>query len=128
MNYNFTANVEKELDMVANGDLIWTKMLGTFYQPFHTNIEHTLENAERATGERELGTDPVSGEKVIARLGKFGPMIQIGITSEDETKKPKFASLSPGQNISSISLEDALELFNYPKNLGDLFRIFKQLY
>ncbi len=119
MNYNFTANVEKELDMVANGDLIWTKMLGTFYQPFHTNIEHTLENAERATGERELGTDPVSGEKVIARLGKFGPMIQIGITSEDETKKPKFASLSPGQNISSISLEDALELFNYPKNLGD---------
>ncbi|MDB4710091.1 DNA topoisomerase, partial [Flavobacteriales bacterium] len=118
MNYNFTANVEKELDMVANGDLIWTKMLGTFYQPFHTNIEHTLENAERATGERELGTDPVSGEKVIARLGKFGPMIQIGITSEDETKKPKFASLSPGQNISSISLEDALELFNYPKNLG----------
>jgi DNA topoisomerase I len=123
MNYNFTANVEKELDMVANGDLIWTNMLGTFYQPFHTNIEHTLENAERATGERELGVDPVSGEKVIARLGKFGPMIQIGVTSDDETKKPKFASLSPGQNISSISLEDALELFNYPKNLGDYLNL-----
>lgn len=118
MNYNFTANVEKELDMVANGDLIWTKMLGTFYQPFHDNIEHTLENAERATGERDLGVDPVSGEKIIARLGKFGPMIQIGITSDDETKKPKFASLSPGQNISTITLEEALELFNYPKNLG----------
>jgi DNA topoisomerase-1 len=118
MNYNFTANVEKELDMVANGDLIWTNMLGTFYQPFHDNIENTLENAERATGERDLGVDPVSGEKIIARLGKFGPMIQIGITSDDESKKPKFASLSPGQNISTITLEEALELFNYPKNLG----------
>ena len=63
MNYNFTANVEKELDMVANGDLVWTSMLGTFYKPFHTNIEHTLENAERASGERELGVDPQSGER-----------------------------------------------------------------
>ena len=119
MNYNFTANVEKELDMVANGELVWTSMLGTFYKPFHTNIEDTLENAERASGERELGVDPQSGEKVIARLGKFGPMIQIGSTSEDEDKKPRFASLSPGQNISSIRLDEALELFNYPKNLGD---------
>jgi len=118
MNYNFTANIEKELDMIARGELVWTNMLGEFYQPFHTNIEHTLENAQRATGERELGTDPESGEKVIARLGRFGPMIQIGEASEDEAKKPRFASLSPGQNIGDISLEEALELFKYPKNLG----------
>tara|TARA_Y100001968_G_scaffold188190_1_gene172506 strand:- start:8874 stop:11345 length:2472 start_codon:yes stop_codon:yes gene_type:complete len=118
MNYNFTANIEKELDMIARGELVWTNMLGEFYQPFHTNIEHTLENAQRATGERELGTEPESGEKVIARLGRFGPMIQIGEASEDEAKKPRFASLSPGQNIGDISLEEALELFKYPKNLG----------
>ena len=118
MNYNFTANVEKELDMIARGELVWTNMLDEFYEPFHTTIEHTLENAKRATGERELGTDPISGERVIARLGKFGPMIQIGEVSDDESKKPKFASLSPGQNISDISLEQALELFKYPKNLG----------
>lgn len=119
MDYNFTAEVEKELDSVANGSLLWTNMLKKFYQPFHKNIEKTLETASRATGQRELGHDPDSGEIVVARLGRFGPMVQIGLSSDDESKKPKFASLSPNQNINSISLEEALELFKFPKNIGD---------
>ncbi len=118
MDYNFTANVEKELDAIAEGSLQWTNMLDKFYTPFHKNIDHTLENANRATGERELGSDPESGEKVIARLGRFGPMVQIGVASEDEDKKPRFASLHPNQSINSITLEEALELFKFPKSLG----------
>ena len=119
MDYNFTANIEKELDAIAEGSLQWTNMLDKFYTPFHENIDHTLENATRATGERELGTDPESGEKVIARLGRFGPMVQIGEASEDESKKPRFASLHPNQSINTITLEEAMELFKFPKTLGD---------
>ena len=118
MDYNFTADVEKELDAIANGDMVWTEMLSNFYKPFHTNIVHTQENAERANGERHLGEEPKSGEPVYVKLGKYGPIAQIGETT-DETKKPRFASLKQGQHIKSITLEEALKLFDYPKSLGE---------
>jgi len=118
MDYNFTAEVEKELDSIAKGELQWTKMLSNFYSPFHKNILHTQENAERANGERLLGNEPETGEPVFVKLGKYGPIAQIGDTA-DETKKPKFASLKSDQLIKTISLEEALKLFNYPKSLGE---------
>ena len=118
MDYNFTADIEKELDSIAKGELLWTDMLSSFYSPFHKTIEHTKENAERANGERLLGKDPASGEPLYVKLGKYGPIAQIGETS-DETKKPKFASLKEGQHIKTISFEEALKLFNYPKSLGE---------
>ena len=118
MDYNFTADIEKELDSIAKGELLWTDMLSSFYSPFHKTIEHTKENAERANGERLLGKDPASGEPLYVKLGKYGPIAQIGETS-DETKKPKFASLKEGQHIKTISLEEALKLFDYPKSLGE---------
>ena len=117
MDYNFTADIEKELDAIAKGELEWTEMLASFYSPFHKTILHTQENAERANGERLLGDDPESGEPVFVKLGKYGPIAQIGDTA-DETKKPKFASLKVDQHIKSISLEEALKLFDYPKLLG----------
>lgn len=116
LDYNFTATVEKEFDDIANGLMVWTKMLDKFYKPFHQNIENTLENSDRATGERELGIDPASGKPIIARIGRFGPMIQIG--SQDDDEKPKFASLKSSQSINSITLEEALDLFKLPKDLG----------
>ena len=119
LDYNFTADVEKELDLIANGDLEWTNMLDKFYHPFHKNIESTQENAARANGERLLGEEPGTGESVYVKLGKYGPIAQIGETT-DETKKPKFASLKSDQNIKTISLEEALSLFQYPKNLGQI--------
>ncbi len=119
LDYNFTADVEKELDLIANGDLEWTNMLDKFYHPFHKNIESTQENAARANGERLLGEEPGTGESVYVKLGKYGPIAQIGETT-DETKKPKFASLKSDQNIKTISLEEALSLFQYPKNLGKI--------
>jgi len=117
LDYNFTASVEKEFDDIAGGLIEWTKMIGRFYDPFHSSIEHTLENAERASGERHLGKDAETGEPVIARLGKYGPMVQIGKT-DDDGKKARFASLQNGQTLGSISLEEALELFKFPKTLG----------
>lgn len=118
MDYNFTADIEKELDSIANGNMQWTDMLTNFYKPFHSNIMHTQENAERANGERLLGKEPKSGEPVFVKLGKYGPIAQIGDTA-DETKKPKFASLKQGQNIKTINLEEALDLFDYPKLIGN---------
>lgn len=117
MEYSFTASVEEEFDDIANGLKKWTEMLKKFYTPFHKNVEDTLENSERATGERELGVDPVSGKPVISRIGRFGPMAQIG--QADDEDKPRFASLRPNQNIHSITLEEALELFKFPKTLGE---------
>ena len=117
MDYNFTADIEKELDAIADGSLIWSDMLGKFYKPFHKNVAYIQENAERANGERLLGKEPKSGEPVYAKLGKYGPIIQIGDT-KDEDKKPRFASLKSDQNIKSIDLESALSLFEYPKLLG----------
>ena len=118
MDYNFTAQVEKEFDEIAKGLVQWTKMIKDFYSPFHKNVEHTLEHSERASGEREIGIDPESGRKIISRIGRFGPMIQIG-NEEADGEKPKFASLRNGQSINSITLEEALELFKFPKTLGE---------
>ena len=117
MDYNFTADIEKELDAIASGQLNWSDMLQKFYKPFHKNVIHTQENAERANGERFLGDDPATGEPVFAKLGKYGPIIQIGDTKEED-KKPRFASLKNDQNIKSIDLQSALTLFEYPKLLG----------
>jgi DNA topoisomerase-1 len=116
MDFNFTAKIEGEFDEIAAGKLKWSDMLASFYEPFHTTIEHTLETAERAKGERELGFDAVTGKKVIARMGKYGPMVQIG--HQDEEEKPRFAKLKASQSIETISFDEAMELFKLPRTLG----------
>jgi DNA topoisomerase-1 len=116
MDFNFTAKIEGEFDEIAAGKLKWSDMLASFYEPFHVTIEHTLETAERAKGERELGFDALSGKKVIARMGRYGPMVQIG--HQDEEEKPRFAKLKASQSIETISFEDAMELFKLPRMLG----------
>ena len=117
LNYNFTASVEEDFDKIANGEREWTNILKDFYSSFHPTVEDVIKNASRESGERILGTDPVSGRKVSVRLGKFGPMAQIG--SVDEEDKPIFAGLLPEQKISKITLEETLELFKLPCYLGD---------
>lgn len=117
MDYNFTANVEKEFDDIAKGLVEWTKMIGEFYAPFHVKVENTLEHSERASGERLLGQDPKTGSNVYARIGRFGPMVQIG--ESDDEEKPKFASIQKDQSIQTITLEEALELFKFPKVIGE---------
>jgi DNA topoisomerase-1 len=118
MDYHFTAKVEQQFDEIAHGEIVWTKMLQDFYSPFHENVTNTLEHSDRATGERELGIHPESGKKIIVRIGRFGPMVQIGDEKEDG-EKPQFASLRTGQNLDSMTLEAALELFKLPRTLGD---------
>ena len=117
MNYSFTAEIEKEFDEIADGKMKWSKMVGDFYTPFHEGVEHTLENAERAVGERALGTDAATGKPIIARMGRYGPMVQIGIAEGDE--KPKFAKLKPSQSIETITMEEAVELFKLGAPLGE---------
>jgi len=116
VDYNFTANVEKEFDEIAQGMKEWTKMLHEFYKPFHIDVEKTLQNADRASGEREIGMDPATGKKISVRIGRFGPFVQIGDAEDEE--KPRYASLRSGQMIETISLEEALELFKLPKKIG----------
>ncbi len=119
MDYSFTAEIEEEFDKVAEGKMKWSKMLEDFYKPFHANIEVTMETAERAKGERVLGTDPQTGKPVTARMGRYGPMVQIGAQAIEETdEKPRFAKLKATQSIETITLEDAMELFKLPRNLG----------
>ena len=117
MDYSFTANIEEEFDEIAEGKMKWNKMVSDFYEPFHSGVEHTLETAVRAVGERSLGVDNVTGKPVISRMGKYGPMVQLG-SSEDE-EKPRFAKLKLGQSIETITLEEALELFKLPLSLGE---------
>lgn len=117
MEYNFTANVEKEFDDVAEGSVEWTSTIDTFYKHFHPMVEDSGKMSERKVGERILGTDPVSGKPVSAKIGRFGPVVQIG-TAEDE-EKPRFASLRKNQSIETITLEEAMELFKLPRDLGE---------
>ena len=116
LDYNFTAQVEKDFDEIATGDEDWQKVMKEFYKDFHPNVIDVEENAERASGERVLGTDPKTGRQVAVRLGKFGPMVQIGTVDEEE--KPLFASLLPDQSLGTISFEEAMELFQLPRKLG----------
>jgi DNA topoisomerase-1 len=117
MDYSFTANIEKEFDEIADGKIIWNKMVADFYTPFHTGVEHTLETAERAVGERILGTDEATGKQIMARMGRYGPMVQIGAQNDEE--KPRFAKLKATQSIETISMEEAQELFKLPLSLGE---------
>ena len=117
LNYNFTASVEQDFDKIANGEIEWTNILKDFYQPFHSTVIDVKENATRETGERILGEDPKTGRIVSVRLGKFGPMAQIGKVEDEE--KPRFAGLIPDQKINKITLEETLNLFKLPCYLGD---------
>ena len=116
MDYHFTARIEEEFDEVAQGRMVWSKMIDDFYNPFKKDVDNTIENAERIKGERELGVDAQSGKKVIARMGRYGPMVQIGDVSDEE--KPRFAKLKNTQSIETISYDEAMELFRLPRILG----------
>jgi len=117
LDYNFTAKVEQNFDEIAEGKKEWTEMMRSFYKDFHPQVKDVEENADREVGERVLGTDPDSGKPVSVRLGKFGPMVQIGTVNDEE--KPRFASLGPEQQLGSITFEEAMDLFKLPKDLGD---------
>ncbi len=116
LDYNFTANVEKEFDEIAQGQKVWNQMIREFYFPFIKQVKETLENSEKVKGERLLGADPESGKNVYVRIGRFGPMIQIGEAEDEE--KPRFASLKKGQSMDSLVLEEALRLFDFPRTIG----------
>lgn len=118
MDYAFTATVEDKLDDVAEGKEQWTKMLGDFYKPFHLNVEDTLENAERASGERILGKDPETGRTVLVRLTRYGVVAQIGKPEEIGEEKPKYANLRPGMSLETVTFEEVMPLFKLPKTLG----------
>ena len=120
LDYGFTAGVEKEFDQVAEGNKKWNDMIQNFYGDFHLKVEDVIGNVEKSTGERLVGEDPVSGKNVYVRIGPFGPMVQLGEKQEEEdAPKPKFASLMKGQSIQTISLEEALDLFKLPRNIGE---------
>jgi DNA topoisomerase-1 len=114
MDYNFTAKAEEAFDSIAEGGLQWQAMIRSFYDPFHASVEKTLKESERNAGERALGTDPVTGATVSVRIGRFGPMVQIG-----EGEQVRYASLLRGQLVETITLEEALALFQFPRPLGD---------
>ncbi|MFD2822044.1 type I DNA topoisomerase [Lacinutrix iliipiscaria] len=116
LDYNFTAKVENQFDDIAEGKKDWKKMMKSFYKTFHPKVEDVQENADRESGERILGKDPKTGKQVSVRLGKFGPMVQIGTVDDEE--KPSFASLSPDQQLNTITFEEAMDLFQLPKDLG----------
>lgn len=118
LDFHFTAKVEEEFDEIAEGNLSWQKMLKEFYKPFHKTIENTTDNSERASGERSLGKDPVSGKPVIVRIGRFGPLVQIGESGEGK-EKPRFAGLRKDQRMETITLEEAMLLFKMPRVVGE---------
>jgi len=117
LNYNFTADVEKEFDSIADGKIEWTKSIDKFYKKFHPIVEDTMKNSERKVGERILGVDPKSGRQLSVKIGKYGPLAQIGTVEEEE--KPVFASLRKEQSIESITFEEALDLFKLPRQVGE---------
>jgi len=117
VDYHFTAEIEEQFDEIALGNLKWTGMLGKFYTPFHKTVTNTLEKKERKTGVRILGNHPETGEPVTVRMGRFGPVAQIGDSGNDE--KPRFASLSKSQLLETITMEEALNLFRLPRSLGE---------
>lgn len=119
VDFNFTAKVEKQFDEIAQGLQEWTEMLHSFYKPFHNEVETTIETADRATGERLLGVDPESGKNVYTKVGRFGPLVQIGELSDNEEEKPRYASLTKNQSVGTITLEEALDLFKLPFQLED---------
>ncbi len=119
MDYNFTADIEKKFDIIADGDMEWHKMIEAFYGPFHKTVEETLEGAQRVRGRRDLGIDAASGQTILTQMTRFGPVVQIGTREEmGEDEKPKFANLRPGQSIETITLEEAKELFKLPRTLA----------
>ena len=117
LNFNFTADVEKEFDSIAEGKVKWTKAIDKFYKKFHPIVEHTMANSERQVGERILGVDPKSGRQLSVKIGKYGPLAQIGTVDEEE--KPTFASLRKDQSIESITFEQAIDLFKLPREAGE---------
>ena len=118
LDYNFTASVEKEFDEVAEGKKEWAGMMADFYEDFHPMVEKTIQTkTEHKVGERMLGNDPASGKPVSVKIGKFGPVIQIGSAEDDE--KPRFAQLGKGFSMETITLEEALDAFKLPRILGD---------
>jgi DNA topoisomerase I len=119
MDYNFTAHVEKDFDDIAAGKVEWTKMIDSFYRPFHKKVETTLEVSDYSKGERQIGTDPLTGKIVIARMGRYGPIVQIGNTDSSTDEKPRYASLQKGQHLETLTLEEAMDLFKLPRNLGE---------
>ena len=116
VDYHFTAEIEERFDEIAEGKVKWRDLMRSFYGEFHPTVENVQDTADRASGERYLGEDPQSGRQLIVRLGRFGPMAQIGSPDDDET--PKYASLLPHQSITSISFDEALDLFKLPRDLG----------
>lgn len=117
LDYNFTANVEKEFDDIALGQKVWNQMIKEFYGPFASQVKLTMENSEKVKAERLLGIDPESGKNVYVRIGRFGPMVQIG--EADSEEKPRFASLKKGQTMESLDLKGALKLFDFPRSIGE---------
>jgi DNA topoisomerase-1 len=116
IDYQFTATVEKDFDEIAQGRIVWNQMIEKFYGPFHRQVQETVDKTGKFSGERHLGNDPVTGKKVYVKLGRYGPVVQIGETESDE--KPRFAGLNKGQSIESLTLPEALELFNFPRTIG----------
>lgn len=119
INYSFTAEIEKEFDEIADGQLNWVKMIDEFYGPFHQNVDLVMEQGERAKGRRDLGIDPETGKKVLVQLTRYGPVVQLGDRDElKEGEKPVFANLKPGQSMETITFNEAMDLFKLPKTLG----------